>query len=227
MSEESVVRDLFDRWERVWHEGQYDLVAECVAQVYTRHDESGTRRVTPEEYAAEIAAGRRERPNTRFIVYDHEIAGDRAWFRFTLMWTDPSTRETRTRAGMGGYAALPGRGRQARGDLALAAQPGLGMARRRWAGALDEQARITKRGIGRLRNPGGSIAATRTAARSPMAFVSNRMSSARARPEQLFHAYRILYRGLRHGGGAPPVPFAKARVGIDEIGCFLLCLGVG
>src|ERR1700676_2950405 len=28
MSEESVVRDLFDRWERVWHEGQYDLVAE-------------------------------------------------------------------------------------------------------------------------------------------------------------------------------------------------------
>jgi hypothetical protein len=31
MSEESV-RDLFDRWERVWHEGQYDFVAECVAQ---------------------------------------------------------------------------------------------------------------------------------------------------------------------------------------------------
>jgi hypothetical protein len=47
----------------VWHEGRYDLVAECVAHVYTRHDESGTRRVTPEEYAAEIAAARRERPN--------------------------------------------------------------------------------------------------------------------------------------------------------------------
>src|SRR5712692_7787405 len=88
MSEESVVRDLFDRWERVWHEGRYDLVAECVAQVYTRHDESGTRRVTPEEYAAEVAAARREWPNTRFVVYDHEIAGDRAWFRWTLMWTD-------------------------------------------------------------------------------------------------------------------------------------------
>jgi SnoaL-like polyketide cyclase len=100
MSEESVVRDLFDRWERVWHEARHDLVAECVSQVYTRHDESGTRRVTPEEYAAEIATGQRERPNSRFIVYDHEIAGDRAWFRFTRMSTDPSTGETRTQAGM-------------------------------------------------------------------------------------------------------------------------------
>lgn len=109
MSEESVVRDLFDRWERVWHEGRYDLVAECVAQVYTRHDESGTRRVTPEEYAAEIVAARRERPNTRFIVYDHEIAGDRAWFRFTLLWTDPSTGETRTRAGMQTYRVEGGK----------------------------------------------------------------------------------------------------------------------
>jgi hypothetical protein len=26
MSEEAMVRDLFDRWERVWHEGRYDLI---------------------------------------------------------------------------------------------------------------------------------------------------------------------------------------------------------
>jgi hypothetical protein len=91
MSEESVVRDLIDRWERVWHEGQYDLVVGCVARVYIQHDESGTRQVTPEGYAAEIAAARRERPNNRFVVYDHEITADRAWFRFTLMWTDPAT----------------------------------------------------------------------------------------------------------------------------------------
>ncbi len=75
-------------------------MTERVARVNIRHDESGTRQVTPEEYAAEVAAARRERPNTRFIVYDHEITGDRAWFRFTLMWTDPSTAETRTRAGV-------------------------------------------------------------------------------------------------------------------------------
>jgi hypothetical protein len=109
MSEETVVRDLFDRWERVWHEGRYDLVTECLAQVYTRHDESGTRQVTPEEYAAEIAAARRERPNTRFIVYDHEIAGDRAWFRFTLTWTDASTGETRTREGTQTYRVEGGK----------------------------------------------------------------------------------------------------------------------
>ena len=30
MSQETTLRDLFDRWERVWHEGQYDLVAQCV-----------------------------------------------------------------------------------------------------------------------------------------------------------------------------------------------------
>ena len=109
MSEESVVRDLFDRWEQVWHEGRYDLVAECVAPVYIRHEESGTRRVTPEEYAAEMAANRRERPNTRIIVYDHTIAGDRAWFRFTLMWTNPSTGETHTRAGMQLYRVEGGK----------------------------------------------------------------------------------------------------------------------
>lgn len=103
MSEESVVRDLFDRWERVWHEGRYELIADCIAPVYTRHDDSGTRQVTPEEYAAEVAAARRERPNTRFIVYDHEIVGDRAWFRFTLMWSDPGIGETRTRAGLQVY----------------------------------------------------------------------------------------------------------------------------
>jgi hypothetical protein len=27
MSDESVMRDLFDRWERVWHKGTYDLVS--------------------------------------------------------------------------------------------------------------------------------------------------------------------------------------------------------
>jgi len=36
-SDESVVRDLFDRWERVWHEGRFDLVAGCVAPTYIRH----------------------------------------------------------------------------------------------------------------------------------------------------------------------------------------------
>jgi hypothetical protein len=74
MPEESVVRDLFDRWERVWHEGQYELVAGCVAPVYIRHDESGTRRVAPEEYAAEIAAARRERPNNRTTMKSPETA---------------------------------------------------------------------------------------------------------------------------------------------------------
>jgi hypothetical protein len=55
MSEQQMMRDLFDHWERVWHEGQYDLVPSCVAEHYVRHDESGDRTVTREAYAAEIA----------------------------------------------------------------------------------------------------------------------------------------------------------------------------
>jgi hypothetical protein len=36
--------------------------------------------------------------NHSATVYDHDIVGERAWFRFTLKWTDASTGETRTRA---------------------------------------------------------------------------------------------------------------------------------
>jgi hypothetical protein len=99
----SDLRKLFDRWERVWHEGQYDLVPDCVHPTYIRHDEAGHRVVTREEYAAEIATTRTERPNLRFVVYDHSFDGNRAWFRFTLKWTDASNGETRTRAGMQVY----------------------------------------------------------------------------------------------------------------------------
>jgi hypothetical protein len=55
MSEETILRDLFDRWERVWHEGQYDLISSCIPPNYIRHDEAGDRTVTREAYAAEIA----------------------------------------------------------------------------------------------------------------------------------------------------------------------------
>ena len=55
MSQETTLRDLFDRRERVWHEGQYDLVPECVGPRYIRHDEAGDRTITREAYAAEIA----------------------------------------------------------------------------------------------------------------------------------------------------------------------------
>ena len=59
MSNESVMRDLFDRWEQVWHAGQYALIPSCVGQTYIRHDEKGDRTVTLEDYAAEIAASGR------------------------------------------------------------------------------------------------------------------------------------------------------------------------
>ena len=42
MTDETV---LFGLWERVWHEGKFDLVPECVGPHYIRHDEVGDRTV--------------------------------------------------------------------------------------------------------------------------------------------------------------------------------------
>jgi hypothetical protein len=109
MSNESEIRDLFDRWERVWHEGQYDLVPSCVGSHYIRHDENGDRTVTREAYAAELTAIRGERPDIRVVVYDHSFTDDRAWFRFSFRWADPKTGEPRSRAGMQSYRIEDGR----------------------------------------------------------------------------------------------------------------------
>ncbi|MBS0520176.1 MAG: nuclear transport factor 2 family protein [Proteobacteria bacterium] len=103
MSGDAVLHDLFDRWERVWHEGRFDLVPECVAPHYVRHDEAGDRTVTREAYADELARLRQERPDVRIVVYDHSFGGNRAWYRFTMKWTDRTSGETRTRAGLQAY----------------------------------------------------------------------------------------------------------------------------
>src|ERR1700734_3434665 len=98
MSQETALRDLFDRWEQVWHEGQYDLISSCIGPTYIRHDEAGDRTVTLEAYAAEIAKTRQKRRHLRFVVYDHSFEDNHTWFRFRLKWTDAKTGATRTRA---------------------------------------------------------------------------------------------------------------------------------
>lgn len=48
------VRELCHRWvDEVWHPGKVDLVASCVAPMYTRHEPAGTRIVTPTSYGEE------------------------------------------------------------------------------------------------------------------------------------------------------------------------------
>jgi len=109
MSNESEIRDLFDRWERVWHEGQYDLVPSCVGSHYIRRDENGDRTITRKAYAAELAAIPQERPGIRVVVYDHSFTDDRAWFRFSFKWPDPKTGEPRSRAGLQSYRIEDGK----------------------------------------------------------------------------------------------------------------------
>ena len=109
MSDEKTMRELFDRWEQVWHDGRLELVPSCVGSHYIRHDERGDRTVTPETYAAELAAIRQERPDIRVEVYDHSFSGNRAWFRFSFKWTDAKTGEPCSRAGMQSYRIESGK----------------------------------------------------------------------------------------------------------------------
>ncbi len=109
MSENTMLRDLFDRWESVWHEGRFDLVPDCVGPHYIRHDEAGDRTVTREAYAAEITKVQEDRPGIRVVVYDHSFEGNRAWFRFAFKWTDPKTGEPRSRASMQSYRTESGK----------------------------------------------------------------------------------------------------------------------
>ena len=99
MSDDSVMRDLFDRWELVWHEDRYDLVSSCVAPAYLRHEAAGDRTVTAESYAGELAKMKADRPGVRVAVYDHLFVGNRAWFRFTFKWRDPKTAKRSHRRG--------------------------------------------------------------------------------------------------------------------------------
>ncbi len=103
MNDASDLIGLFNRWEQVWHEGRFDLVPDCVAPNYIRHDEAGDRVVTREAYAAELASLRAARPDICILVYDHAFQTDRAWYRFTMRWTDSATRVVMTRAGFQSY----------------------------------------------------------------------------------------------------------------------------
>ena len=109
MVDRSATQDLFDRWERVWHDGRYDLVPSCVAETYVRHDEAGDRTVSREAYAAEIARMHQARPGILVVVYDHLLEEDRAWFRFAFKWLDPQTHEPMSRAGLQLYRIEAGK----------------------------------------------------------------------------------------------------------------------
>lgn len=109
MTLEDTSRELFNRWERVWHHGEFDLIPSCVAPTYIRHDHLGDRTVTPESYMGELDKVRTDRPGIRVAVYDHAFTGNRAWYRFEFRWNDPATGEAKTQAGMQAYRVENGK----------------------------------------------------------------------------------------------------------------------
>ena len=109
MPDDSVIRDLFDRWELVWHEDRHELIPTCVAPTYLRHEAAGDRTVTSESYGPELKKLKADRPGVRVAVYDHLFQGNRAWFRFTFNWRDPKTDQPVTQAGMQSYRTENGK----------------------------------------------------------------------------------------------------------------------
>jgi hypothetical protein len=109
MNDSADLNELFERWEKVWHEERYDLIPGCVGEHYIRHDQKGDRTVTRMEYAAEIEQVHKERPGIRVVVYDHAFISNRAWFRFAFKWTDPQTHEPRSMAGFQSYRVQKGK----------------------------------------------------------------------------------------------------------------------
>ncbi len=109
MADDPRTKRLFDRWEQVWHECRYELVADCVGDNYIRHDQKGDRTVPRDAYAAEIEHVHRARPGIRVVVYDHSFEPDRAWFRFAFKWSDPKTGEAQCQAGFQSYRIEDGK----------------------------------------------------------------------------------------------------------------------
>ena len=43
MPDETMMRELFDRWERVWHDGRHELIPGCAGCSAIRHNPGSTR----------------------------------------------------------------------------------------------------------------------------------------------------------------------------------------
>ena len=98
-----------DRWLQVWNEGRLDLVSETLAATYVRHEPSGTRTVTMEQYREEIAATRKRQPDIHLTPNDEAITEDRWWVRWTSNGTDAETGERITTASIQVYRIVHGR----------------------------------------------------------------------------------------------------------------------
>ncbi len=88
-----VIQALMDRWTRV-HEGELDLIEDCVQPAYIRHEPQGNRVVTPAEQRANIAARREEIPDVRTTIHASAIAPPLAWCRWTMTGTRNGQRVT-------------------------------------------------------------------------------------------------------------------------------------
>ncbi|SDC88246.1 SnoaL-like polyketide cyclase [Algoriphagus faecimaris] len=99
----SSVDKLFDKWDKAWSEGQYELIPSCVTNNYIRHDIEGDRIISRDDYSKEIMQIRNALPDIQFLIHDRSIEADRVWIRYTLKYSDPKTGKMINQKGMQVY----------------------------------------------------------------------------------------------------------------------------
>jgi predicted ester cyclase len=99
MPPEEVMR----QWLQVWNERRVDLVPSLVNSTYTRHEATGIRVVTAENYAREISATQTRFPDLLFTVHDEAIVGDKVWGRWSFRGTEAATGRVVIRGGLQVY----------------------------------------------------------------------------------------------------------------------------
>jgi len=102
--------EVLRQWiEEVWHGGKLELVPSLVNSTYIRHGASGTRTVTPEQYALEIAALRQRFPDLRFTLHDRVIQNNMIWSRWSWRGTEATTGKAVTRSAIQIYRLESGK----------------------------------------------------------------------------------------------------------------------
>jgi hypothetical protein len=102
--------ELLQVWtEEVWHAGNYDRVADCLDEIYVRHDRQGNRAVTRAEYAQYIRAIRERVRGIRFWNDDFVVTANRIWTRWRMTGTSAEKGDPVVLSGIQVYRVVDGR----------------------------------------------------------------------------------------------------------------------
>ncbi len=94
MAEDRDPKDLVrDYWDKVWGEGNLDVLGDFVADPYRRHSPSGTRTMSLKAFGAEMAQYQRTLHRPKTDVKAITVDGDLVWSRLVSVGLNVDTGE--------------------------------------------------------------------------------------------------------------------------------------